>query len=122
MAPMRVVAERHGLTMLQLACQWNLAHEAVTCVAPTLIQEPGDDAKPIEAKRAELAGVPAEVVLSEDEVDEIRRLGDNTGSMTLKGGVPDHEGEERPDRWPLDERLEEVARRWGIRPQALTPA
>jgi aryl-alcohol dehydrogenase-like predicted oxidoreductase len=122
MGPMRQIAERHGLTMLQLACQWNLAHEAVTCVAPTLIQEPGDGAKPIEAKRAELAAVPAEVVLSEDEVDEIRRLGDNTGSMTLKGGVPDHEGEERPDRWPLDERLEEVARRWGIRPQALTPA
>src|ERR687894_162167 len=25
------IAERHGLTPLQLACQWNLAHEAVEC-------------------------------------------------------------------------------------------
>ncbi len=38
---MRPYAERHGLSMLQLACQWNLAHEAVACVAPTLIQESG---------------------------------------------------------------------------------
>src|SRR4051794_35571265 len=29
---MRPIAERHGLTMLQLACQWNLAHPAVRCV------------------------------------------------------------------------------------------
>jgi aryl-alcohol dehydrogenase-like predicted oxidoreductase len=38
---MRPYAVRHGLTMLQLACQWNLAHPAVRCVAPTLIQESG---------------------------------------------------------------------------------
>ena len=25
---MRPIAERHGLTMLQLACAWNLAHDA----------------------------------------------------------------------------------------------
>ena len=31
---MRPVAERHGLTPLQLACQWNLAHPAVACCAP----------------------------------------------------------------------------------------
>ena len=30
---MRPIAERHGLSMLQLACAWNLAHEAVACVA-----------------------------------------------------------------------------------------
>ena len=56
---MRPVAERHGLSLLQLACQWNLAHAPVRCVAPTLIQEPGADAKPIEAKREELAALPA---------------------------------------------------------------
>ena len=60
---MRPMAERHGLTLLQLACQWNLAHPAVRCVAPTLIQEPGPDAKPIEAKRAELAALPADDLL-----------------------------------------------------------
>src|SRR4051812_15024111 len=33
---MRPVAERHGLTTLQLAAQWNLAHDTVGCVVPTL--------------------------------------------------------------------------------------
>ncbi len=113
---MRPIAERHELTLLQLACQWNLAHPAVRCVAPTLIQEAGAGAKPIESKRAELAAVSADVVLSADEVAAIRALGDNTGSMTLKGGAPDHQGEARPDRWPLDDRLFEVAARWGIDP------
>ena len=63
--------------MLQLACTWNLAHAGVECVVPTLIQEPGADAKPIERKRDELAAVPVEPILSEAEVHEIRRIGDN---------------------------------------------
>ncbi len=112
----RPIAERHALTPLQLACAWNLAHEAVECVVPTLIQEPGEHAKPIERKREELAAVPSFPVLTEDEVDEIRRVGDNRGSMLLKGATPDHEGEPRPDRWGLDEELEQVARRWAIDP------
>ncbi len=116
MERMRPVAERHGLTMLQLACAWNLAHDAVETVVPTLIQEAGAGAKPIEAKRAELAALPAEVALSPDEVDAIRSAGDNTGCMALKGGSPDHEGEPRPDRWELDERLAAVAARWAIEP------
>ena len=37
--------------------------------------------------------------------------------MTLKGGVPDHEGEERPDRWPLSPELAAVGSRWGIEPE-----
>jgi aryl-alcohol dehydrogenase-like predicted oxidoreductase len=113
---MRPIADRHGLTMLQLACQFNLAHPAVRCVAPTLIQESGADAKPVEVKRAELAAVPAEVVLSAEEVEQLRRIGDNHGSMTLKGGVPDHLGAALPDRWPLDDELAAVAERWGIDP------
>ena len=103
--------------MLQLACAWNLSHEAVACVAPTLIQEPGPDAKPIEAKRAELAAVPAVSPLSAEEVEAIRAVGDNTGSMLLKGATPDHEGEERPDRWTLEPEHVEIARRWGIEPE-----
>ena len=113
----RPVAERHGLTMLQLACAWNLAHDAVECVAPTLIQEPGEDAKPIEEKRAELAAVPERSPLTEEEVAAIRAVGDNTGSMLLKGATPDHEGEERQDRWELQERHAEIAARWGIEPE-----
>jgi aryl-alcohol dehydrogenase-like predicted oxidoreductase len=114
---MRPIGERHGLTPLQLACQWNLAHEAVACAVPTLIQETSPDAPAIEDQRAELAATPAEVVLAEAEVDELRALGDNTGCMALKGGVPDHEGEARPDRWPLAPELAAAAVRWGIEPE-----
>jgi aryl-alcohol dehydrogenase-like predicted oxidoreductase len=113
---MRPIAERHGLSLLQLACAWNLAHEPVACVAPTLIQEPGPGARAIEDKRAELAAVPAGAVLSDDEVAEIRELGDNTGSMALKGAAPGFEGEPLPDRWPLDDELAALAGRWGIEP------
>jgi aryl-alcohol dehydrogenase-like predicted oxidoreductase len=121
MARLRPYAERHGLTMLQLAAQWDLAHPAVACVAPTLIEEPGGR-KPVEAKRAELASTPAEVRLSPEEVAEIRALGDNTGTMALKGASPEHEGEARPDRWALDEELSALARRWAIDPRLLTRA
>jgi len=114
---MRPVAERHGLTMLQLACVWNLAHAPVACVAPTLIQEPGPDARPIEDKRAELAAVPAGPVLSDAEVEEIRVIGDNTGSMALKGAAPGFEGDPLPDRWPISAELSELAGRWGIDPE-----
>jgi aryl-alcohol dehydrogenase-like predicted oxidoreductase len=115
---MRPIAERNGLSMIQLASQWDLAHPQVECVAPTLIQEAGDDARPVESKRAELAATPAGVVLSDEDVDEIRAIGDNTGCMALKGASPDHEGAARADRWPLSEELEAVAERWGIEPES----
>lgn len=113
---MRPFAERAGLTLMQLACQWNLAHDSVRCVVPTLIQEVGPAARPIEDKRAELAALPRELRLTPADVQAIRALGDNTGCMALKGANPDHEGQERPDRWPLDDELAEVARRWSIDP------
>jgi aryl-alcohol dehydrogenase-like predicted oxidoreductase len=111
------IAERARLTPIQLACQWNLAHPAVECVVPTLIQEAGPDACPIEAKRVELAHMPAEQRLSEEDVAAIRAVGDNAGCMALKGASPEHEGEERPDRWPLSEELAEVGARWDIDPE-----
>jgi aryl-alcohol dehydrogenase-like predicted oxidoreductase len=118
---MRPYAARHGLTLLQLACQWNLAHPAVRCVAPTLIQESGAGARPIEDKRAELAalaalrGLPV-AQLSDSEIAELRAIGDNTGCMTLKGANPQHEGAPQPDRWALDDELAELAARWRIEP------
>jgi aryl-alcohol dehydrogenase-like predicted oxidoreductase len=111
---LRPIADRHGLTVMQLACQWDLAHEAVEVVAPTLIQEA--DGRPVESKRAELAGTPAEIRLTPAEVAEIRGIGDNTGCMALKGASPDHEGDAQPDRWPLTHDLEALAQRWGIEP------
>jgi aryl-alcohol dehydrogenase-like predicted oxidoreductase len=112
---LRPVAERHGLTMLQLAAQWCLAQEPVASVVPTLIQEPAP-ARPIEEKRVELLATPATILLSEDELAAIRSIGDNVGSMALKGAAPDHEGEPRPDRWGMSAQLDALARRWGIDP------
>jgi aryl-alcohol dehydrogenase-like predicted oxidoreductase len=121
---MRPIAERHGLTVLQLACQWNLANDPVRCTVPTLIEEsappthpPTTAQKPIEAKRAELAAVPRELVLSDDELAEIRAIGDNTGCMTLKGASPEFDGEPQPDRWPLTSELRALAERWAIEPE-----
>jgi aryl-alcohol dehydrogenase-like predicted oxidoreductase len=142
---LRPIAERHGLTMLQLACAWNLAQPAVRCVAPTLIQESGPDARPIERKRAELAevsalvdgspgaaaaagsgadrpggrggGIPRANPLTPEEVAAIRRIGENTGCMTLKGASPEYTGEPLPDRWALTDELGELAGRWDIAPE-----
>jgi aryl-alcohol dehydrogenase-like predicted oxidoreductase len=125
---MRPFAERHGLSLLQLACAWNLAQPAVRCVAPTLIQEsdadPAHPARPIEDKRAELAALAtladdrtvAAGLLSDDEQQAIREIGENTGCMALKGASLEHEGDSRPDRWELDGELAGVAERWGIDP------
>jgi aryl-alcohol dehydrogenase-like predicted oxidoreductase len=110
------IAEAARLTPIQLACQWNLAHQAVECVVPTLIQELGEAACPIEAKRLELATLPAEQRLSAEDVAAIRAIGDNSNCMTLKGASPEHDGDERPDRWPLTPELAEVGARWSIDP------
>jgi aryl-alcohol dehydrogenase-like predicted oxidoreductase len=114
---MRPYGERHGLTPLQLSCQWNLAHPPVACVAPTLIQERGPAARTIEAKRDELGSMPRELLLSAREVAEMRAIGDNRGCMTLKGASVEHEGEPLPDRWPLSLQLAELATRWEIAPE-----
>jgi aryl-alcohol dehydrogenase-like predicted oxidoreductase len=113
----RPYAEAADLTPIQLACQWNLAHPAVECVVPTLIQEVGEGARPIEAQREELAALPVEQRLSAGDIAAIREIGDNTGCMALKGANPAHQGEERPDRWPLDDQLVAAGRRWGVDPE-----
>src|ERR1700747_2891124 len=111
---MRPIPARAGLTMIQLACQWNLAHGPVACVAPTLIQEAGSAPRTIEDKRADLAALAADLRRSDEDVREIRRLGDNTGCMALKGASPQHSGDELPDRWRVGCLLLEVAERWEI--------
>jgi aryl-alcohol dehydrogenase-like predicted oxidoreductase len=113
---MRPYAERHRLTLLQLACAWDLAHEPVRCVAPTLIQERGPHARPVEDKRAELAAVSCPSPLGDEEVAEVRAIGDNAGCMALKGASPEYEGAPVADRWALDDALVQVAARWRIEP------
>jgi aryl-alcohol dehydrogenase-like predicted oxidoreductase len=119
---MRPYARRHGLTMLQLACAWNLAQPGVGCVAPTLIQESGATARAIEDKRAELAAVAGAARLSAAEVAQIRAIGDNVGCMALKGASLEHEGPALADRWGMDTELSAVAGRWGIDPHGQMPA
>ncbi|HXM86207.1 MAG TPA: aldo/keto reductase, partial [Solirubrobacteraceae bacterium] len=113
---LRPYAERHGLSMLQLACAWNLSQLAVRCVAPTLIQERGASARSVERKRAELAAVRSPSPLSDAEVREIAAIGDNRGSMALKGASPEYSGAPVADRWELDGELATLATRWQIEP------
>ena len=112
----RHIAEDRGLSLLQLACLWNLSHAPVRSVIPTLIQEIGEGARPIESKVDDLAAVP-EGTLTPEEVAEIAEIGNNKGCMELKGGSPAHLGEPLPDRWRLSADLLEVAKRWAIEPQ-----
>ncbi|MCE9520072.1 MAG: aldo/keto reductase [Verrucomicrobia bacterium] len=114
----RPIAQRHGLTALQLSCLWNLAQEPVKSVVPTLIQEAYEGAKTIESKVDDLAALPEINPLSVEEVKQITAIGDNTGCMKLKGASTRHHGQEpRPDEWPLREELSEVAKRWDLNPE-----
>jgi hypothetical protein len=54
------------------------------------------------------------VRLADEEIAELRAIGDNTGSMALKGAAADHEGEPLPDRWALTPELAEVGARYGV--------
>lgn len=109
------IAERYGLTPLQLACGWTLAQKGVECVVPTLIQEVSDSSKRIEEKLIDLSLVK-KVTFSESDLEAIRLIGDNTGCMALKGANRNHTTEPEPDRWALTPDLEDAGRRWGIEP------
>ena len=110
----RPIAEKYGLTMLQLSAIWDRSQEPVRSVVPTLIQEAGEGAKTIEAKADELAALP-DLTFTAEEVKEIAAIGDNTGCMKLKGASERHEGQDaRPDEWPMREELLEVAGRWNL--------
>jgi hypothetical protein len=97
---MKPIADRHGLSLLQFACVWNLSHGPVESVVPTFIQEGGEGVRSIEEQLRGFAGLP-ELRLSATEVEEIRSIGDNTGCMPLKGASKRHETSERPDEWPM---------------------
>jgi len=111
---MRPFAEKHGLTMLQLACIWNLSQAPVESVVPTLIQEV--DGKPIEEKVTELSSLP-DLKLTEEEIVQIREIGDNTGCMALKGASPAYTGDPLPDQWELNEDLIAAGKRWNVDPE-----
>ena len=47
-------------------------------------------------------------------MEQIRKIGDNTGCMTLKGASKRHEKSERADEWPMRGDLVEVAERYAL--------
>lgn len=111
--PMEEIRKKHNLTMIQFAAIWNLSQEPVKSVVPTFIQEPGDGARPIEEKITDLSTLPS-IRFSEDEVNQIRQWGDNTGCMSLKGASQRHQVSERPDEWPMRKELLELADSYGL--------
>ncbi len=110
---MRPIAEKHGLSAIQLATIWNLSHPSVKSVVPTFIQEAGEGARPVLEKVKHFANLPG-VELSESEIEEIRNIGDNTGCMALKGASKRHEEQLRPDEWPMRDDLMQLSQRWGL--------
>jgi len=116
--PMKEIAERHGLSLLQFACQWNLAQPAVNCVVPTIIQEQGETARPVEDKIRELGAVTADIVLTDDEIMQVAHLGSNVGCMKLKGASSRHpeDMEVTADQWPMRPELLSIADRFQLDP------
>lgn len=112
----RQIAQQHDLTLLQFAARWCLAQPAVESVVPTLLQEAGPDAKPVDALVTELAALPQTRELPAETVDIITKLGDNKGCMPLKGGSSQYLGAPQADQWPLTEKHLAAATRWKIEP------
>ncbi len=114
---LRPFCEKYGVTMLQLACLWNLSQSPVKSVIPTLMQEVAPAKKTIESKVDELAQLP-DVKLSEEDVERIAHIGDNKGCMHLKGANRSHTTTPEPDKWSVSADIEAVGKRWGIDPDA----
>ncbi len=112
---LRPFCEKYGVSMLQLACLWNLSQAPVKSVIPTLMQEIAPATKTIESKVDDLAALP-NVTLSEEDVERIARIGDNKGCMALKGANRAHITPPEADKWSLAADLEAVGQRWGIDP------
>jgi len=113
MEKMRPIGEKHGLSMMQMAAIWNLSLPAVKSTVPTFLQEHHEGATSIEDKIIDFAQLP-DIKFSDEEVETIRSIGDNTGCMMLKGASKRHEVSERPDEWPMRDDLLEVAERHGL--------
>ena len=116
MEKMRPFADRHDLTMLQLAAFWNLGHAPVKAVVPTFIEEEveNDYARTASEKLAEMEALSGRNPLSHGEVEEIAAIGDNTGCMPLKGATEKHDCAPLADQWAISPDLADVAERWGI--------
>lgn len=110
---MRPIAEEHGLSLIQLACLWNLSQTPVKSVVPTFIQEPNQGAPSMEEMIKEVSDLP-EMTLSAEDVEQMRMIGDNTGCMMLKGASKRHTESTRPDEWPMRDELLTLAEKYGL--------
>ena len=110
---MRPIAEDYNLSLIQLACAWNLSQTPVKSVVPTCIQEPNPEAPTIEEMIKDVASLP-DVKLSPEDVLKIREIGNNTGCMSLKGASSRHSKSERPDEWPMRPELLKYAEKYGL--------
>jgi len=108
---MQHILEKHQLTPMHFASLWNLSQNPVKSVVPTFLQEPGG--RLIEDKIQELAKLP-ELTFTAEEIAEIKKIGDNTGCMKLKGASARHETSQRPDEWPMKPELLEIAERYNL--------
>lgn len=111
---MKPLAEKHGLSLIQFASLWNLAQPAVESVIPTFIQENGDGMRTIEDKIRDLAAMPKVPPFTQEEIELIRGIGDNTGCMALKGASRRHGTSDKPDEWAFRPDLEPLTDRWGL--------
>lgn len=113
MEKMRPIAEKYGVSMIQLAALWNLSQPAVKSTVPTFLQEHHEGAIPIEEKIGDLANLP-EIRLTAEDSETIRAIGDNTGCMALKGASQRHTSSERPDEWPMRADLLEITEKYNL--------
>ena len=114
------VTKHYGVTQALAGVDIAFRRGAITAVVSvvlTVMQERGPQAKPVEAKRDELAATPRAILLDAEELAEIERIGENAGCMALKGGSALHDGADAADQWSLDDDLRAIAERWGIVPE-----
>ena len=112
----REIADKQGLSLLQLACAWTLAQTAVACAVPTLVQEMDPETKPVEKQLEDLAALNPAQKISPEIAAEMTRIGDNRNCMALKGASAQYLGAPQADQWPLAPESAEIASRWGIVP------
>ena len=120
---MRPYAERHGLSMLQLACLWNLAQPGVRCVAPTLIQETGDG-RPRRSRTSAPSSRRSSAPGARRAAERRGAAGDPRRSATTpaawrsRARASNTRARRMPDRWTLDDELRARGRALGDRPGA----
>ena len=114
MEKMRPFLKNSEWTMLQFSSIWNLSQPAVKVISPTFILEAHEEAKSIEDQITELASLSGER-LSEEEVEQIAKIGDNTFSMNLKGANSENTcSDYAPDSWMLSKKSLRLAEKYGI--------